>query len=170
MRKICERSKKIWRNWLLKDLEKLAAGRQREEEKTDTDDLVNTPNHTVHGRPYITSVDSRHVSDGDWGILSVYPTYQTDGSVSRWCSTCCVYSAKMRICHPISEHIQSGAALYQRWTWSQRTRRSIGSNVANGEGGAVGSCNRCQHGVVSRMEHSCLWQHVTDARHAVPYM
>jgi hypothetical protein len=31
----------------VKDLEKLAADPQREEEKTATDDLVNTPKHTV---------------------------------------------------------------------------------------------------------------------------
>ncbi len=36
--------------------------------------------------PYLTSVDSRHVSDGDRGILPVYPTHQTNGSVPRWCS------------------------------------------------------------------------------------
>ena len=86
---------------MLKDLEKLAADRQREEKETTTDDLVNTPKHTVHGKPYLTSVDSQHVSDGDWGILPVYPTHQTDGSVPRWCSTFCVYSDKMRICNPI---------------------------------------------------------------------
>ncbi len=93
-----------------------------------------------------------------------YPTHQTDGSVPHWCSTSCVHSVKMRICHPISEHVQSGAALNQRWTWSQRTRRSIGSNASNGERGTVGSCNIWQYVVVSRMEHSCLWQHVADAR------
>ena len=31
------------------------------------------------------------------GILPVNPTHQTDGSVPRWCSTCCVHGAKMRI-------------------------------------------------------------------------
>jgi hypothetical protein len=43
---------------MLKDLEKLVTDHQREEEKTSTDDLVNTPKHTVHGKPYLTSVDS----------------------------------------------------------------------------------------------------------------
>ena len=82
-----------------KDLEKLAADRQRQAEKKVTEDLVN----------------ARHVSDGDWGILPVHPTHQTDGAVPRRCSTCGVHCANMRICHPISEHVESGAALYQGW-------------------------------------------------------
>jgi hypothetical protein len=65
MRKICERSKKIWRIWLLKDLEKLAPDRQREVEKTTTDDLVNTPKHTVHG------TDPFHVGHRVFDMLCV---------------------------------------------------------------------------------------------------
>ena len=40
---------------MLKDLEKLAADRQREEEETTTDDLVNTPKHTVMSMVGLTS-------------------------------------------------------------------------------------------------------------------
>jgi hypothetical protein len=65
MRKICERSKKIWSIWLLKDLEKLAPDRQREVEKTTTDDLVNTPKHTVHG------TDPFHVGHRVFDMLCV---------------------------------------------------------------------------------------------------
>jgi hypothetical protein len=97
-----------------------------------------------------------------------YPTHQTDGTVTRWCSTC-LYSVKIRISHPISEHVQSGTTLYQRWTWSQRTRRTIVNNVANGEGGPVGSCSRWQDDVVSRTERSCLWHHTSDTRSTVTY-
>ncbi len=97
---------------MLKDLEKLAVDCQREEGKTVTDDFVDTSNHTVHDNPYLTSVDSRHVSDGDWGILPVHPTDPCHVGVRH--PVCTV--PKMRICHPISEHVQSGAALYQRWT------------------------------------------------------
>jgi hypothetical protein len=126
------------------------------------------------GRPYLPSVDSRYVSDGDWGNLPVYPTHQTDGSVPRdgvgvRHSTCTVPNL-MRISISDTEHVQSGAALFQRWTWSQRDRRSIDSNTANGEGGTSGSCRRWQYDVVSRMERSCLWQHVTDVRNKVPDM
>ncbi len=38
-----------------KDLEKLAPDRQREAEKTATDDLVNTPKHTVMSMVGLTS-------------------------------------------------------------------------------------------------------------------
>jgi hypothetical protein len=38
-----------------KDLKKLAADLQREEEKTGTDDLVNTPKHTVLSMVGLTS-------------------------------------------------------------------------------------------------------------------
>ena len=75
-----------------KDLEKLAADRQREAEKKARDDLLDAPKHTaVHDRTYLSSVDSRHVSDGVWGILPVHPTHQTDGAVPRRCSTCGVH-------------------------------------------------------------------------------
>ncbi len=54
------------------------------------------PNHTVMSMVELTSpVWTRHVSDGDWGILTVYPTHQTDRSVSRWCSTCGVHCVKI---------------------------------------------------------------------------
>jgi hypothetical protein len=98
-----------------RDVEKLAADRLRETDKKVKDCHYHSEAYcTVHGRTYLCSVNSWHVPDGGWGILPVHPTHQTDESLRGWCSTYCVYSAKMRICRPISEHVQPGAALYQR--------------------------------------------------------
>ena len=49
-----------------------------------------------------------------------------------WCSKYRVHSVWVRICHSISEYVQPGTTLHQRWTWSQRTRRSTGNNAVGG--------------------------------------
>jgi hypothetical protein len=114
--------------------------RQCQSEKTTTDDLVNTPKHTVLSMVGLTSVvwtlGMFQMVTGE--SCQCIQLTKTDGAVSRWCSTYCLYCGKIRICHPISEHVQSGTLLYQRWTWSQRTRWSIDSNTSIGEGGESG--------------------------------
>ena len=45
----------------VKDLEKLAADRQCQEEKTTTDDLVNVPKHTVLSMTGLTSDGREYV-------------------------------------------------------------------------------------------------------------
>ena len=64
-----------------KDVERLAGDRRREAESKEAHALANAPKHTVLSmtglRTYL-SVDYRHVSDGEGGILSVHETNQIE--------------------------------------------------------------------------------------------
>ena len=73
----------------MKDLEKLDADRLCEDENKRRCRQHSETYCTVHVRTYLSSVDSCHVPDGVWGILTVYPTHQTDESLGGWCWTKC---------------------------------------------------------------------------------
>jgi hypothetical protein len=60
----------------------------------------------MHERSYLTSVDSGHVSDGEWGFLSVHETNQVEHGLRYYSSACSIQSVRMWICDQISEHFR----------------------------------------------------------------
>ena len=72
------------RDWLL-----TVGVRQNQKKHNDTYSQKRSQTYCrVHEGSYLTSVDSGHVSDGDWGFLPVHETNQAEHGLRYYSSAC----------------------------------------------------------------------------------
>ena len=87
-----------------KEVERLAADRRRETELKESKGASlfetchgqhsNLRKYSAHDRSYLTSVEYRHISDGEQGILPVHETHQTHEALRDWRSTCSLHQGR----------------------------------------------------------------------------